>query len=83
MKLHKLTGLVGTLLMAINVSAKPLEFLVPAYFYPAGEALKDWKQLAETAKSVPVNVIINPGFYLNGTRTLDANYIDVVKLLHK
>jgi hypothetical protein len=38
----------------------PLRLLVPAYFYPAGKGLDEWKRLARAAKDVPIVAIANP-----------------------
>src|SRR5690242_21611817 len=55
--------------------------LVPAYFYPSGERLDDWNRLAEAARSVPLEVIINPA---NGPGTRrDRRYVAVVDALHR
>ncbi len=55
--------------------------LVPAYFYPAGDHLADWNRLAEAARSVPLEVILNPASG-PGERQ-DANYVAVVDALHR
>jgi Spherulation-specific family 4 len=34
--------------------------LVPAYFYPSGKGLKAWQQLTKDARSVRIEVILNP-----------------------
>jgi hypothetical protein len=55
--------------------------LVPAYFYPSGERLGDWNRLAEAARSVPLEVIINP---TNGPGTRrDPRYVAVIDALHR
>jgi hypothetical protein len=55
--------------------------LVPAYFYPAGERLADWDRLAEAARSVPLEVVINPA---NGPGTRrDPRFVVVVDALHR
>ncbi|WP_165221760.1 spherulation-specific family 4 protein [Aquisphaera insulae] len=37
-----------------------LRLLVPAYFYPAGEGLNDWRRLAAAAAKVKVVAVANP-----------------------
>jgi hypothetical protein len=37
-----------------------LRLLVPAYFYPAGDGLKDWDRLIASARQVPILAIVNP-----------------------
>jgi Spherulation-specific family 4 len=59
----------------------PTTMLVPAYFYPAGDRLPDWNRLAEAARSVPLEVILNPASG-PGERQ-DANYVAVVDALHR
>jgi hypothetical protein len=34
--------------------------LVPAYFYPAGEGLKDWDRLLASGAKVPILAVVNP-----------------------
>jgi hypothetical protein len=54
--------------------------IVPAYFYPGGEGLAAWKRLEEAARSVPLEVIVNPA---NGPgKRRDPNYTRVVEVLH-
>jgi hypothetical protein len=53
------------LLLAVEFSAAAepdsrIRLVVPAYFYPAGEGLKDWNRLLATGKKVPVLAIVNP-----------------------
>jgi hypothetical protein len=55
--------------------------LVPAYFYPAGDRLADWNQLAEAARSVRLEVILNPASG-PGERP-DPSYVAVVDALHR
>src|SRR5689334_12504716 len=53
--------------------------LVPAYFYPSGDRQGDWNRLAEAARSVPLEVIINPA---NGPGTRrDPRYVAVIDAL--
>jgi hypothetical protein len=58
-----------------------LTMLVPAYFYPAGPRLADWDRLAEAARSIPVDVILNPASGPGKQR--DANYAAVVARLRR
>lgn len=61
---------------------RPLELLVPAYFYPAGAADKLWGELAAAGKAgVPVTVIVNPGS--GPGKQLDPNYARVIALVQK
>ena len=45
---------------APDARATPLELLVPAYIYPAGEGLTMWTQIIDAASRVPVTAILNP-----------------------
>lgn len=56
----------------------PLCLLVPAYFYPEGKGLDEWKRLARAAKDVPIVAIANPASG-PGAR-LDPSYTAVIKL---
>jgi hypothetical protein len=40
--------------------APRFRLLVPAYFYPAGEGLKDWDRLLAAAAKVPIVAVVNP-----------------------
>ena len=63
---------VGTLLLACLVPAAlwgsawaaarepQVRILVPAYFYPSGKGLEDWKRMMRAASQVPVVAIANP-----------------------
>lgn len=53
-----------------------VRLLVPAYFYPAGNGLKDWRKLIDAAAEVPVVAIVNPAS--GPGRKVDDNYCDVV-----
>jgi hypothetical protein len=55
--------------------------LVPAYFYPAGRRLADWARLADAARSIPLEVILNPASGPGKKR--DLNYVAVVDRLHR
>ncbi len=55
--------------------------LVPAYFYPAGDRLADWARLAEAARSVPLEVIVNPAS--GPGKRQDPNYVTVVDALRR
>jgi hypothetical protein len=59
----------------------PTIVLVPAYFYPSGDRLADWDRLAEAARSVPLEVILNPASG-PGERQ-DPNYVAVLDALHR
>ena len=74
-------GLVVALLYVTNGQcqdekpAAPVRLLIPAYFYPAGSALKDWKRLFEAARTVPLAAIVNPDS--GPGKRADANYKDI------
>ncbi len=53
----------------------PVHLLVPAYFYPAGPALKDWKQLFDAAGTVPLAAIVNPDS--GPGKRADVNYKEI------
>jgi hypothetical protein len=55
--------------------------LVPAYVYPSGARRTDWGRMASAARSIPVEVILNPASG-PGTRP-DPNYVSVVDMLHR
>jgi hypothetical protein len=62
--------------VAVGTTAEPekprLRLLVPAYFYPAGDGLKEWQKLGAAAKEVSVVAIVNPA---SGPGTkIDENY---------
>jgi hypothetical protein len=55
--------------------------LVPAYVYPSGAGLAVWDQLAEGARSITVEAILNPG---SGPGTIqDPHYVAVVAKLRE
>jgi hypothetical protein len=58
-----------------------LTALVPAYFYPAGHRLADWARLADAARSIPLDVILNPASGPGKER--DLNYVAVVTKLRR
>jgi hypothetical protein len=41
-------------------TVKPSSLLVPAYFYPADEGLKEWDRLLAASADVPILAIVNP-----------------------
>lgn len=59
----------------------PLRVLVPAYFYPSGPGLAEWRRLARAARDVPIVAIANPASG-PGNRQ-DANYTEVIDLARK
>jgi hypothetical protein len=63
--------------------AKPAEIklFVPAYFYPAGEGLKEWEKLIAAAKKVPIVAIANPASG-PGERS-DPNHVEVISRASK
>lgn len=54
-----------------------LQLLVPAYFYPGGEGLKEWDRLIDAAGRVPIVAIANPASG-PGDKT-DENYTRVLR----
>ena len=54
-----------------------MDIIVPAYFYPEGKGLKYWNDLAVTASSgqVPLVVVINPES--GPGKSLDQDYADI------
>ncbi len=53
-----------------------LRLLVPAYFYPAGERMKDWERLFTASATVPIVAIVNPAS--GPGKTADANYVKLL-----
>jgi hypothetical protein len=47
-------------LRLMRPASTPIELLVPAYFYPSGENLMHWDNVAIAARKVPVTAIVNP-----------------------
>jgi hypothetical protein len=67
----------GVLLWAVPEAKQPrVRLLVPAYFYPAGDALKDWERLFLASARVPVAAIVNPAS--GPGKAVDANYVKVL-----
>jgi hypothetical protein len=58
-----------------------LRLLVPAYFYPAGQGLKEWQKMMDAAADVPVVAIVNPAS--GPGQKIDDNYRDVVAKARK
>ena len=56
----------------------PTRLLVPAYFYPAGDGLKDWKTLLDSAAAVPTVAIVNPDS--GPGKRADPNYVELFRL---
>jgi hypothetical protein len=52
--------------------------LVPAYFYPAGDGLKAWKVLLDSAAKVPTVAIANPDS--GPGKAADPNYVELFRL---
>jgi hypothetical protein len=78
--------LAGAALALVSLAAKTpaagptqpprVRLWVPAYFYPAGEGLKDWDRLIAAASRAPIVVIVDPD---NGPGKLaDPNYVAVL-----
>jgi Spherulation-specific family 4 len=57
---------------------QPVRLLVPAYFYPAGEGLKAWRQLLDSASQAPIVAIANPDS--GPGKRVDDNYTRVFSL---
>jgi hypothetical protein len=47
-------------LAATGQAAEPMQLLVPAYFYPAGNGAKTWSMLTDAAKRADMIAILNP-----------------------
>lgn len=82
--------LLGSLAAATVLGAEPegppassprWRLLVPAYFYPAGEGLRHWRQVEQAAERVPLAVVVNPAS--GPGNKPDANYRRVVRKLHR
>jgi hypothetical protein len=54
-----------------------LSLLVPAYFYPADNGLKQWDKLIAAADKVPIIAIVNPAS--GPGKDADNNYVKLVK----
>jgi hypothetical protein len=69
--------LLGVSRGAVSAAQEPaVRVMIPAYFYPGGEGLKEWEKLFATAKRVPTIVIANPA---SGPGTkVDGNYTAVI-----
>jgi hypothetical protein len=55
----------------------PVQLLVPAYFYPAGEGAKEWDKLIAAAERVPIVAIVNPAS--GPGKRVDPNYTAVLE----
>ncbi len=56
--------------------APRVRLIVPAYFYPADNGLKEWDRLIAAADRVPIVVIVNPAS--GPGKEADANYVKVL-----
>jgi hypothetical protein len=63
-------------LRADEQSPARITLFVPAYFYPAGDGLKEWEKLIAAAKEVPIVAIANPASG-PGERT-DPNHAKII-----
>src|SRR2546423_1244987 len=54
-----------------------VRLLVPAYFYPAGEGLKDWERLFTASAHVPITAIVNPAS--GPGKDADPNYVKLLQ----
>jgi hypothetical protein len=67
--------------LALSAGAAPpkppkMSLLVPAYFYPAGQGLKDWDRMIASASVGPITAIVNPAS--GPGQAVDPNYVTVV-----
>lgn len=53
-----------------------VKLFVPAYFYPAGDGLKEWDKLIAAAKEVPIVAIANPAS--GPGERVDPNYTQTI-----
>jgi hypothetical protein len=60
----------------IDRSDEQLRLLVPAYFYPAGEAKDDWNRMIADGAKAPMTIIVNPAS--GPGDAVDANYEAVI-----
>ncbi len=58
-----------------------LRILVPAYFYPAGEGLREWDRLLAAADDVPIAAIVNPAS--GPGKGGDPNYVTLLRRARK
>jgi hypothetical protein len=59
-----------------QAKSNEVKLFVPAYFYPAGEGLKEWGKLIAAAKEVPIVAIANPAS--GPGERIDPNYVEVI-----
>lgn len=72
------TAALGLLFVAAGPVNKPtVRLLVPAYFYPDGEGLKDWARLIASAEKTPIVAIVNPAS--GPGKRVDDNYTEVFR----
>jgi len=55
----------------------PVQLLVPAYFYPAGDGATEWDKLFAASDRVPIVAIVNPAS--GPGRRVDPNYTAVLE----
>lgn len=73
-----LVAVVGAIPAADPVTASPQpRLLVPAYFYPAGDGLKTWNTLLDSAAKAPIVAIANPDS--GPGKVADPNYVNLFK----
>ena len=58
-------------------ASPPLKLLVPAYFYPAGDGLKDWERMLAASAQVPVVAVVNPAS--GPGKMADPNYTMILR----
>jgi hypothetical protein len=69
-------------LRAAELEKKPpvepqMRLLVPAYFYPAEQGLKEWNRLIASSARVPIVAIVNPAS--GPGKQADPNYVKLLK----
>ncbi len=71
-----------TLGLIVSAGATPpkapkLTLLVPAYFYPSGQGLRDWNRMIASASIAPITAIVNPAS--GPGKAIDTNFVAVLK----
>jgi hypothetical protein len=62
--------------VASNDGLPKLRILVPAYFYPSGQGLKDWHRLIDAAARAPILAVANPAS--GPGEAANPEYIEVI-----
>lgn len=72
--------------LALSLAAEPnreakeaprMQLWVPAYYYPAGEGLKEWDRLMKSGRQAPIVVVVNPAS--GPGKKADPNYVAITK----